>query len=219
MRRAIVIGDVHGCREELEALVRACGVTPEDQVFLVGDLVAKGPDSQGVVQLAREQGYLAVLGNHDAHLLQIRAGTVDRKPKATHLEAARAFTGADWAYLESLPLWRRIPGHDAIVVHGGLVPGVPLEAQAREHLLTLRSIRPDGTPSKKVDEGVPWASLWPGPEHVIFGHDAIRGLQQYPFATGLDTGCVYGGALTAILLPERRFVSVPARRVYSPPGH
>jgi len=105
---------------------------------------------------------------------------------------------------------------EVAVVHAGAVAGVPLEKQDREHLLTLRSIRDDGTPSKRV-EGTPWAKLWQGPERLVFGHDAVRGLQQYRFATGLDTGCVYGGRLTALILPEQRLVSVPARRAYVKP--
>ena len=100
-----------------------------------------------------------------------------------------------------------------MVVHGGVVPGVPIEKQEREHFLTLRSIREDGTPSKKI-EGRPWAAVWKGPERIVFGHDAVRGLQQEPMATGLDTGCVYGGKLTALLLPERKLVSVSARKSY-----
>jgi diadenosine tetraphosphatase ApaH/serine/threonine PP2A family protein phosphatase len=124
----------------------------------------------------------------------------------------------DVAWLEALPLTLVLEEHHTIVVHAGLLPSVPIGSQAREHLLTMRSIRSDGTPTKRIEEGVAWASLWPGPEHVLFGHDAVRGLQRWPYATGLDTGCVYGGRLTAMLLPERKLVSVPATRVWSEPS-
>ena len=98
-------------------------------------------------------------------------------------------------------------------MHAGLVPGIPLERQSRTHLLTLRKLPADGSPSPRV-EGTPWAAHWKGPEHVLFGHDAVRGLQKHPYATGLDTGCVYGKRLTGLLLPEHELVSVPARRTY-----
>ena len=216
--RTVIIGDVHGCLDELQALVREVQAGPGDEVYLVGDLVAKGPDSQGVVQLCRERGFQAVLGNHDAAVLHARDGTNKWPPRETHLDVVARFTAEDFAYLEALPLWRRLEAQDVIVVHGGLLPNVPLEAQARDVCISLRSIRPDGTPSRRVDDGAPWASLWPGPSHVVFGHDAIRGLQQHAHATGLDTGCVYGRELTALVLPERRLVQVKARRAYQSVG-
>jgi diadenosine tetraphosphatase ApaH/serine/threonine PP2A family protein phosphatase len=212
--RTIVIGDVHGCLDELLALVARCGVASADRVVLVGDLVAKGPDSAGVVQWARESGADAVLGNHDAHVLRALGGSEAAKPK--HRAIAAALSAADTAWLAERPLWLRLdggtPGH--LVVHGGLVPGVALQDQQREDLLNLRSMTAEGLPSKRI-EGTPWAAVWAGPEHVVFGHDAVRGLQQHPFATGLDTGCVYGRALTALVLPEAKLISVPARRVYA----
>jgi diadenosine tetraphosphatase ApaH/serine/threonine PP2A family protein phosphatase len=210
--RTIVIGDVHGCLDELRDLVAQCGVTADDRVVLVGDLVAKGPDSAGVVQWARESKAAAVLGNHDAHVLRTLHGDEDR-PK--HRVVADSLSRADVEWLAERPLWLRpesAPG--VIVVHGGIVPGVPLEKQQRDHLINLRSIAADGRPSKRI-EGTPWAALWPGPEHVVFGHDAVRGLQQHPFATGLDTGCVYGRGLTALVLPDHELVFVPARRAYA----
>jgi diadenosine tetraphosphatase ApaH/serine/threonine PP2A family protein phosphatase len=216
--RTLIIGDVHGCLDELLALLGRCGRAPDDRVVLVGDLVAKGPDSAGVVQWARESRADAVLGNHDAHVLRARRGESDVRAK--HLAIAETLGGADIAWLEALPLWLRLDRtatetvQTHVVVHGGLIPGVAMERQEREHLLNLRSITADGRPSKKV-EGTPWAALWPGPEHVVFGHDAVRGLQRHPFATGLDSGCVYGRELTALVLPGGDLVSVPAARAYA----
>jgi hypothetical protein len=223
--RTVVIGDIHGCLNEAIELVRRCGEEPDTRLVLVGDLVAKGPDSAGVVQWAREIGAHAVLGNHDAHALRLRPGAPDapERPRPEHLAVAQALRPADWAWLGARPLWSWLDGADAgvagtrthIVVHAGLVPGVALEDQDRDNLLNLRSITPAGEPSKRVD-GTPWASLWRGPPHVVFGHDAVRGLQRYDGATGLDTGCVYGRELTALVLPEGRLVAVPARRAYAP---
>ena len=223
IERAIVIGDIHGCRNELAALVDACGVRPGDTVISVGDLVAKGPDSAGVLAFAREHRLLAVLGNHDAHVLDLHeAGHHEaaRRGRIHHFEVAESLTDADLAYLRSSPLWLRLPGlgpsgQDVVVVHGGFVPGVAPTEQTREHCLNLRSIRGDGTPSRRI-EGYPWASLWRGPEFLVFGHDAVRGLQRHPHATGLDTGCVYGKHLTALILPEHRLVAVPADHAYDP---
>ncbi len=217
MQRTIFIGDVHGCAEELDALLEECGRKPEDRVVLVGDLVAKGPDSAGVVRRAREQGMCAVRGNHDEHVLRWRGGQqpAGKKLKPEHEQVLDTLAPRDWAWLESLPLYWRFPELNVLVVHAGLVPGVRLEEQEPELLLNLRSIKANGTPSKKVDAGVAWASRWRGPELVVFGHDALRGLQRHPHAIGLDTGCVYGGRLTAYVLPEEHLYSVPAKRTYT----
>jgi predicted phosphodiesterase len=222
MARTLVIGDIHGCIEELDALCEEVALEADDQVVMVGDLVAKGPDSRGVIRRARELGAQVVRGNHDEHCLHWwRAHQNGEEPPSLgpkHLDVCRSLTHEDWEWLDSLPLVLLLEQHAAIVVHAGLVPGVPLDEQDPNHLLFMRSIRPDGTVTSKVGDGEPWASLWPGPEEVIFGHDAVRGLQRWPHAVGLDTGCVYGGRLTGYLLPERQLVSVPARKAWSSPG-
>ena len=215
MRRTFVVGDVHGCLGELEALLKVAGVTADDSLIFVGDLVAKGPDSQGVVQLARERKALAVLGNHDDAVLNAREKTdVNRH----HVQVAQSLATADWQYLERLPLWVDLPDENALVVHAGLLPKVSLDQQPRHLLLNMRSIRDDGTGSTRI-EAHPWATRWPGPRFVVFGHDAVRGLQQERYATGLDTGCVYGKELTGLWLMERRLVSVKAQRVWQNPIH
>lgn len=218
--RTIFIGDVHGCLDELQALLRLTGAAESPaHVILVGDLVAKGPDSPGVLALVRERRFRAVLGNHDAKVLSLRwpdRENGNEPQRGDHARVAAMLTADDWSFLEALPLVITLPAVAAIAVHAGLVPGVPLAEQPRKFLLNMRSITPAGEPSKRVEAGVPWGSLWPGPEHVVHGHDAMRGLQRHPFATGLDTGCVYGGRLSALVLPDNTIVSTPARRAYSP---
>jgi hypothetical protein len=80
-----------------------------------------------------------------------------------------------------------------------------------ELLLNMRSVLPNGTASVWVD-GLPWASVWTGPHFVVFGHDAVRSLQSYPYALGLDSGCVYGNQLSAVRWPSKQMVSVPCAR-------
>ncbi len=218
--RTLIVGDVHGCADELDDLLRVAGFAAGDRLVLVGDLVAKGPDSAGVVARARELGALAVRGNHEmpvlAYLQATRAGREPPAMKPTHAEAARALSSPDALYLEALPFFLEFPELDTLVVHAGLLPGVPLLRQRPDDLINMRSIRDDGSPSKRGDDGVPWASRWPGPTHVVFGHDAVRKLQRHAHATGLDTGCVYGGELTALELPSGRIHAVRARRQWCP---
>lgn len=219
--RTIVVGDVHGCIDELEELLREIGHDPKtDRLILAGDLVAKGPASSEVIELARERGAIAVRGNHDEHLLRWwRASEEERRKirlKETHRRAADSLTDAQWKFLAQTPLHVRVPEHNLLVVHAGLVPGKPLEAQRGVDLMNLRSVTSEGEPSYRVDDGVPWGSLYAGPELIVYGHDAIRGLQRYRYAVGLDTGCCYGRELTALLLPEKRLVQVKAKRAYAP---
>jgi hypothetical protein len=235
MTRTLVIGDVHGCAAELEALLHACELDAGDRVVLVGDLLTKGPDPFGVLELMRRIGAEATCGNHDAHLLRWKAAnSADDDSRWLPWRSATGqqppwlgpsgsafvprLSDADWELLAGLPLFLRLPEHGAAVVHAGVDPRLPLEQQQRDVLLNVRTIGADGTPSKKPDAGPLWGELYDGPELILFGHHARRGLQQHAHAIGLDTGCVYGGELSACLLPERRIVSVPAARVYEEAG-
>ena len=220
MERTIVVGDVHGCLDELQALLRQCGVVRGERVVLAGDLVAKGPDSHGVMQLVREMGALAVLGNHDSYNLEVRRRRQQGETRRPRRWLLDVLDESDWAFLERLPLFVRLGpesdgGPEAVVVHAGAVPGVPLEQQERDNLLNLRSMVGGTAPTGRLLMRWPWAAAWCGPEHIVFGHDAVRGLQQYPLATGIDTGCVYGRELTALELPARRLHKVAARRRYA----
>jgi hypothetical protein len=212
MARTIIVGDVHGCARELDALLENLRFSGEDRLVSVGDLVGKGPRGAQVVRFFREGGHEAVRGNHDEKILAWRRGETKKLPHSHRRDAAR-MSEADFEWLGSLPLYIELDG--AIVVHGGIAPGIALADQDPDVLMNLRSIRPDGSTSVRACEGAPWAQTWPGPALAVFGHDAVRGLQRWPHAIGLDTGCVYGGSLSALVLPERRIESVRAERAYA----
>lgn len=226
--RVIVIGDVHGCLDEMLELLKACNYSEDrDTVILVGDLVNKGPKSPGVVATARAKGFFAVRGNHDDSCLfarekRERERAEGRTPQADDKYAyTDELSAEDVQYLRSLPYTISLPSLQALVVHAGLVPGVDLEAQDLAGMYTMRNLVKSLLSyqwSDRPKEGVPWAGEWRGRPHVYFGHDAKRGLQQYAHATGLDTGCCYGRSLSAMVLPERRLVQVAAKQMYSKPG-
>lgn len=205
----VIVGDIHGCLRELSELLDRVGPGRDDRVVFVGDLVARGPDSPGVLKLLRELGASAVRGNHEERLLSARAarrrGDTGPRLGAAHTAVFEALSELDWETLENLPLKLDIDLHGLRVVHAGVVPGVPWEAQDPRLVTHLRSIAEDGTPSDR--HGIPWGARYEGPPHVVFGHNARRDVQLHPHATGLDTGCVYGGALTGLVLPAG--VAVP----------
>lgn len=231
--RLLFVGDVHGCASELKALLSAVGFSPsEDDLVLVGDLVNKGPASGDVVKLARELGAWCVRGNHEDELLEawFRVGRFAEGLDNYKHDALFQVSAGDVHWLLDLPLSLRLPRLPAIVVHAGLVPNIPLEEQKFRDLLFMRDLHLQddkwvGLVKPAADGGSkPWASIWPGPEQIIFGHDANRKLQLCPFATGLDTGCCYGGSLTGLVVPQhnweaRSVVKVDADRMYEIPAH
>jgi hypothetical protein len=200
MTRTIVVGDVHGCSSELETLLDTVSFGVTDRLVMVGDLVARGPDSRGVLALVRGAGGRSVLGNHEAKLLAWRERGVALRP--LHLEVAESLSDEDWDMLRAMPLWLDLPEHGARVVHAGVVPGQPIEETQPEALFTMRTIDSHGRWSSGRDGGALWGSLYEGPLHVLFGHNAREDLQLWPLATGMDTGCVYGGRLSALVLDE-----------------
>jgi diadenosine tetraphosphatase ApaH/serine/threonine PP2A family protein phosphatase len=224
MPRHIIVGDVHGCLDELDALLsRVRFQEGSDRLVFVGDLVARGPNSLGVVRLARRLRACAVLGNHEAKLLRgRREGRA--KLSGEYERLAQHLSTEEWQTLESLPLWLDVAAAQVRVVHAGVVPGRPIDETPREALLTIRAIDADGLWTSDKSAKPLWGELYTGPPHVVFGHNALEDPQRHSWATGIDTGCVYGGRLTALVLSEgepiskasANLISVPARKRYYP---
>ena len=231
MPRTLFIGDVHSCADELAELIERAALVTGDRVFLTGDLLSRGPKPHQVLKLYRELGAQAPVGNHEQRLLEAHraraAGEKGPRLSASHQAIVDELSPEDWELLEGLPLLVNVPEHEIVIAHAGIDPSRALSEQDAWVVTHVRSIDLDGKPSEKW--GRLWGEIYAGPKHIVFGHNARKNPQLHPFATGLDTGCVYGGRLTGMLLPagaeppppderEGCLISVPAREQYSDYG-
>lgn len=254
-----VIGDVHGCWETLQRLLERIRWEPErDRLWLIGDLVNRGPRSLAVLRWATRQPQLdAVLGNHDLHLLARAAGSAGARPE-DRLDEVLAAEDREHLleWLRRRPFLRRVKS--ALLVHAGLLPAwsgdearslagaasrrlpelLPLlarrprpkwsaEATGDERLAAavaiftrLRVVRGDGSPKlgftaapESIPEGCrPWyqgSRTAAEGGRVIFGHWAMMGFRREPGAVCVDSGCVYGGRLTALRLDDDAAIHEP----------
>ena len=234
--RRIFVGDIQGCRSELESLLERvefrAGV---DELHPVGDLVNRGPDSLGCLRLLKSLEAGGVLGNHDLHLLRTAHGLRRMGSRDTLDEVLGAHDRSellDW--LAERPFVRVWP--DLVLVHAGLHPDWSEPEQALDGLDPLSPhpaidfatrVRycdasgerpkhdwpPPGPPFR------PWYEIWEqraDSRRVVFGHWARKGLVQRPAVLGLDSGCVWGKELTAWVAEEDRLLSVPAEREWAP---
>jgi bis(5'-nucleosyl)-tetraphosphatase (symmetrical) len=268
------IGDVQGCADELVTLIERIGFRPgRDQLWFVGDLVNRGPQSLEVLRLVRSLGdsALSVLGNHDLHLLAVAlTGARVRKSDTLGaiLQAPDRDALIDW--LLRRPLAHFAPEHGDLLLHAGVVPqwdvALTLELAAEvqrslthdpqallsamygdqpEHwqdslagmdrlrfainvFTRLRFCAPDGRidfkqKGKPDSAPAPWIPWFKVPRRassnvrIVFGHWSALGFYRADQLVALDTGCVWGGTLTALNLdaPKSAPVSVASRQPHS----
>ncbi|PVI05592.1 Metallo-dependent phosphatase [Periconia macrospinosa] len=220
--KLVVVGDVHGCKKELEQLLEKVGFQEQrDHLILTGDIIAKGPDSAGVVSLASRLGASCVRGNHeDKLLLSLAAANSATTPSHIDnptLTLAKSLSTSEISYLQACPVILDVGPIGALehvaVVHAGLVPDMTLAEQDPFQVMNMRTMNmATRTPSEKR-EGSPWTKFWNHYQKnrnadeekwsVIYGHDKKRGFTVKDWSYGLDSGCVSGGKLTAMVIGER----------------
>ena len=234
-----VVGDIHGCAEELAKLLEEIKLGPEDRFISVGDLYHRGPDPVGVVDILNAiPNFDLVLGNHERVMLQ-RFGLAGefadgsdalQVPQnlgplterelvgdgGTPMKNVDPSRGADLIrILENRAYFLR--GHQAdqdwLIVHAGVLPGVAVEETSPKALSRVRRL--EGFPGSPY-----WYEAWNGPELVLFGHTPAdlprtRFHGERLVALGLDTGCVYGGCLTAYCLEDESMVRVDAKQSWA----
>jgi hypothetical protein len=213
--RTIVVGELHGCFDELNDLLEKAAFGKDDRLVCVGDLIVKGVKNREVLDLfIRDPRFSSVIGNHDRALRDYwRGQPVTLKPSQERvreeLEPGRERYSA---YLDSLPYTIDLGAF--LVVHAGIRPGVDVDKQSLEDLTELRTLGADRTSRA----GVPWYQFYSGAKIILFGHWPAPDPRRGPRALGLDTGCVYGYNLTAYIIETGDLISVNARRAYDQPG-
>ncbi len=237
-----IIGDAHGCHEELEELLDQLGYLPDAEagrrhpegrkVVFLGDLVDRGPDVVGVVNLVRrmvEAGVaFCVPGNHDVKLqralsganVQVSHGLAD---SLAQIEAQPADERAVWregymSFIDGLVSHLVLDGGRLVVAHAGMKAEYQGRTSGR-----VRSFALFGETTGETDEfGLPvranWASDYRSAAGVVYGHTPVPDAVWLNNTINIDTGCVFGGRLTALRWPERELVSVSARQTYAQPA-
>jgi protein phosphatase len=235
-----IVGDVHGCLDELLALMEAMGyrvervgkefqVTPPEGRMLafVGDLVDRGPAAPAVLRLAMGMMHartaLCVAGNRDTELVRVLRGGAARVTRgmARTLEQLAAepesFRSAAMEFLHELPGHLVLDEGRLVIAHAGLKEALQGRSSAAARAFALH-----GDPTGEKDAaGLPvgriWAAGYRGKALVVHGHTPVSAPMWLNNTVNVDTGCAYGGHLTALRYPERVTLSIPAKRIYYPP--
>jgi bis(5'-nucleosyl)-tetraphosphatase (symmetrical) len=237
--RHIVVGDPHGCLEEFKELLDLVKFTRgEDDLVVAGDVFDRGPYSVELLRYIKDIGATLVMGNHDDKHLRYAQHELKKKSNPHYKNPMKAFYGVrqaiqdaltpvDIAFMEACPRLLKLD-KSWVVVHAGM-EDKPLNEQGRE-ILRVRYVDNDTglmTAFKGSFEQPPnsvyWTERWKGPQNVLYGH-AVHSL-ELPRKTshngvitiGLDTGCCFGGRLSAAIIKDDKFVdyaSVKAKKKY-----
>ena len=238
-----IVGDVHGCRAELETLLERLGWLVERDgagrpvgarhpagrtAVFVGDLVDRGPDSPGVLRLVMGMvaagTALCVAGNHEAKLgrkLQGRSVRVSHGLAETlaQLDAEEpAFVTAVTGFVDGLISHYVLDGGRLVVAHAGLKEAYHGRSSARVRAFCLYGDTTGETDEYGLPVRYPWAVDYRGTATVVYGHTPTPEAEWVNNTICLDTGCVFGGRLTALRYPERELVTVAAEREYYAPA-
>jgi len=212
--QTLVIGDIHGCYDELLSLLDKAGLTEDDSIVSVGDCVDRGPDSPAVLRFFQEKpNALLIMGNHERKHVRADMHEVKlaRSQKISKIQFGETYSDA-LAFMRELPLYLDLS--NALVVHGYFEPGLPLSQQRATVLCGTMG----GDKHLRALSDRSWYELYDGDKPLLVGHHNYSNTDQ-PFiyqdrVFGLDTDCVTGRALTGLLLPSFKILSVPSRANY-----
>ncbi|MFO7810228.1 MAG: metallophosphoesterase [Candidatus Delongbacteria bacterium] len=198
--RTLIIGDIHGCYQELRSLIEKFDPKDGDRIFCVGDVINRGPYSGKCIELLKEINARTIMGNHEYWYLKSYPFD-DNTVSSFNFRKLEIEQHLEW--IHSLPYY--IITDDIIIVHAGFDPSVAFKDNAHKDLVSLRTLE---------HTGLPWFDGYYGTKHIYFGHWAKLGLYFGKNVTCLDSGCVYGNKLSGYIVEENRLIQIPAKKVY-----
>ena len=240
-----IIGDVHGCHEELQALLARLGYGVREQdngngpeydttrpagrtAIFLGDIVDRGPDSARTLAMVMDMvdaGHaLAIPGNHDAKLARALAGRdVERKHGLADTlarldQTPEAFRERAREFLTNLPSHYVLDDGRLVAAHAGMTEALQNRTSHDVRDFGLYGETTGKTDADGLPERVDWAADYRGRAAVVYGHTPVAAAEWVNDTVCIDTGCAFGGRLTALRWPERELVSVPAKDTYAEPS-
>lgn len=216
--RTLIIGDVHGCLEELQELLAKLEVQPEDEVIFLGDLINYGPDSLGVLRLVEGMpNARCIIGNHELRFLRYWRSGKKKHLKPVDLELFYQLEEQDWELFRKMQPCIYLEKYDTLCVHGGFLPDKLWQEQSLSTIARIQVVDEDGKARKRSScpDGTIWADLWKGPPFVVYGHTPrFADIYEQPSSVCIDTACAQGGKLSAYVLPDKEVVQVDAKNSY-----
>lgn len=209
--KIFAVGDIHGCLTSLEKLLDQIPINwGKDYLIFLGDYIDRGPDSRAVIDLLIElkkeypERIITLKGNHewmlerflkgiDMEIYLYNGGEATLRNYFNYKTGKLEIPSEHLEFLKNLKLYFEWSNY--IFVHAGLRPGIPLEFQTEEDLLWIRNSF--------------YFSEESFPKVIVFGHTPFAVPLVLKDRIGIDTGCVYGGYLTAVELPELKFYQTP----------
>lgn len=213
--KQLIVGDIHGCYEEFIELLDKCSLSDDDEIIALGDIIDRGPDSPRVLEFfSFRQNVRSIMGNHERKHIRSYLGKL--RPALSQVITQRQFSEHGYKkmieFIGGFPVYIELK--EAILIHGLYEPGFELKDQ-KENVL-IGTMSGETYFLEKYQES--WYHLYDGDKPVIAGHHDYSRSQKPMVIKNkvflIDTGCCYGGALTGLILPDFKIISVNCKHDY-----